>query len=243
MPDSQVFPVRTVQREPDPNTGTVQIDLTNTAHQEAVLKLCKKQNFYESDIRLWLTGEPTPRSQSERNNMGESMHAAFMTACVTGINERKARLILHGYFASDKSKTGKNPTGSTKAVGFVLYTIDKRANQCQVLFNLVMPAYRKKGHGSNMMNMVQRHLGNDVVGEKMFPLTSQVDHPYVLVHFMTVEVEEGSTAIDFYRTLGFAVASTVPGWKVQAGVSLNAQFVIMVDAGPRTWIKIRDEVK
>ena len=225
-------------RKPDKSSAIMDMDVGSQEHIDMVLRLAKK--FYWREIYMRLN-EAVPPVGAKTETALSMMMRPFMPKTVAKIKHAALRWSVHGLIATDSRVTDKNPEGNKKAVGFAIYVMDKvETNQLQILFLYVAKPYRNKFHGSTLMKTVQeRHLGDAVSGERRFSnYTSTLGFP--LVNFITMEVSVGDRVIAFYRTLGFAVASEVPGWDIQAGQASNAEFIIMVDASPRTWVEIRD---
>lgn len=219
--------------KPSSTMRIIDMKVEDGAHKKIVLKLCKIGKFYEDDVYVRLCQEFPPSSVT----VPEHLRSATMEI----MKESFRKWPLHGLLAIDSTKTEQNPEGKDKVVGFVLYIIGENKNQLQVLFLFVVESYRKKFHASSMMKTVQaRHLGDADSGEQINGIEKSKDG-YDLVNFMTVEVRKDSSVIAFYRTLGFAVASEVPGWDRQVGQTTSSKLIIMVDAGPQTFLAIRDK--
>ena len=207
----------------------IDMDVERESHQNIVLALCKTWHHNDVWVRLKHTMPPD-----------HGLPDMFLAMTEIGMEIERKRSdenwSLYGLLAVDKTITTKNPGGIDKVVGFSLYIINKQnKNQLQVLFLFVNKHFRNCGHATNMMKTVQdRHLGTAKSGEKFTGHTQSV-LGYDLVNFIMIEVLEGAAEIAFYKTLGFAIASEVAGWDQKVGVPTSPEYIIMVDAGPKTW--------
>ena len=218
-----------VVKKPSPTMRLINMDVESDVHQNSVLVLAKNWHYRELFQKL--------KNKVPPNHGLDAMQLVIMEMWLqTRKKESDENWSLHGLLAVDTTKTTQNKHGVDKVVGFSLYIINKKnKNQLQVLFLFVNKHYRKNGHATNMMKTVQdRHLGTVEWGEKFTGRTQSV-LGYDLVSFILIEVLVGAAEILFYKTLGFAIASEVPGWDDKVGMPTCSEYIIMVDASPLIW--------
>jgi GNAT superfamily N-acetyltransferase len=221
-----------IAHQSSPTMRIVDMDVKGEHHQKVVLKLCESGQWHHNDVwvRLYNTLPPN-HGLSEKD-------LRVIDPAIEAMKKRADKTwTLCGLLAIDKTTTGVE-----KVVGFTLYIIAKETkNNLEILFVFVNKNYRKRGHATNMMKTVQdRHLGTYEWGEKCDGL-AQSRLGYDLVHFIQMEVVPGSAVVSFYKTLGLAIASEVPGWKDTVGKTSSPHLLMMVDAGPVTWDRIVNE--
>ena len=214
------------------------IDAKDPKHKEAMLSLCKLNDFHWKGVYLHLNDAVPPPGINIKNHGGVSLEElkTDLRACD-----------MRGILALDSTVTKKNPTGKEKVVGFVLYNIDrKEKNQLEVLYLLVHKSYRNQGHGTELMKTCEElHLflfieNPDIVLDENMSRTMSLAKAsnmkvnfkgraekltghlfsasgHDLVAMFMAKVHRYGVGYNFWIKLGYVDARTLPGIKSRVG--------------------------
>ena len=139
----------------NPNTmSIIPIDFSNITHKHIIMKLCKRNNFYEDDIYTEIYREIPPK-----------IHKHMMMLCNDAntkmnefIRQTYENVVSYGYFMIDKQES------RNAVVGFSIYNIEKTRIRSELMFILVDKDYQNRGFGTSLI----KHYLNIIDNEKLF---------------------------------------------------------------------------
>jgi ribosomal protein S18 acetylase RimI-like enzyme len=116
------------------------INLQFEPHREIIMRLCKRNKFYENDVYVEIYRDLPP---AIKNIVIETRGINEYNKC---IEELFAGLESFGYFITIEE------AGKKKVIGFIIYNIEKKMKKSYLLFTLIDKKYQKNRFGTKLLN-------------------------------------------------------------------------------------------
>ena len=132
----------------------IPIDFSNINHKKIIMKLCKRNKFYEDDIYTEIYREIPPKIMKQLMMLGNDAN----TKMNGFLRETYENVVSYGYFMIDKQES------RNAVVGFSIYNIENTRIRSELMFVMVDKDYQNRGFGTSLI----KHYLNMIDNEKLF---------------------------------------------------------------------------
>ena len=132
----------------------IPINFNNMNHKQIVMKLCKRNKFYEDDIYTEIYRETPPKIQNLMMMLGIEAEMKMNKL----LYETYENVVSYGYFMIDKQES------RNAVVGFSIYNIENTRTRSELMFIMVDKDYQNRGFGTSLL----KHYLNIIDNEKLF---------------------------------------------------------------------------
>jgi ribosomal protein S18 acetylase RimI-like enzyme len=122
----------------------IPINFNFSPHKNIIMKLCKRNNFYEDDIYLEIFKDFPPEI---KNNVIKLLGEDEYKKNLDKQNKKTFDgLESFGYFITIEEE------GKKKVAGFIIYNVELKVKKSYLLFILIDKKYQKNGLGTELIN-------------------------------------------------------------------------------------------